>query len=421
MNNRAIIAIRSFIIAAGAGAAASFVGVYGVILGATAADMGWLQSTSNAITNGGQIFWGRISDKVGRRTPFLVAGSVILAILWGVLAYVRTATELVVVYSAISLMGAMVVVNWFSLIAESTVSSTRGHYLSVINNLASVGTIVSLFVLSFVFKGQASRDILISFMLASASYVASTILLSRIKEHNPGSLKRNSLYHNLKHIRDEDHFYRYFLATNTQGIFWSFAWPAFPITIVTIMHFSLSQVAVLTGSALGATIVTQFLLGRVVDKVYRPTIILTSRILLSLIPIQYALFRTYPEFMFMELYSGFVGAMQNVVMNSYLLDIVPEGNKAEYISILNGFNGLVYFAGALSGGYILQYFIGIYGLVEALFLIYVIATAGRFCASFMFARLRETEKGGKREEALFSILHRIRSPGNPSGGVLKPK
>lgn len=421
MNNRSIIALRSFILAVGATTAASFVGVYGVILGATAADMGWLQSTSNAIMNGGQILWGRISDRLGRRRPFLIAGSIILALLWGILGYVRTPGELVIVYSAISLMGAMIAVNWFSLIAESTAAETRGHYLAVINNLASIGTILALFIMSIVFRGAASRDILISFFLASASYIISSIVLSRIKEHNPGGFKRNSLLHNLKHVREQEHFYRYFIATNTQGIFWSFAWPAFPITIVTVMHFSLSNVAILTATSLVAMIGAQFLLGRIVDRVYRPTIIFSSRMLLSLIPIQYAIFRTFPEFIFMELYSGIVGALQNVVMNSYLLDIVPQNNKAEYISILNGFNGLMYFIGALAGGYTLSYFIGIYGLMEGLFLIYAISTAGRFVASLLFARLKETGKGRRKDWAHFSILYRIRSPGSPSGGVLKPK
>ena len=43
-----------------------------------------------------------------------------------------------------------------------------------------------------------------------------------------------------------------------------------------------------------------------------------------------------------ESYSGFLGALQNIVMNSYLLDIIPTTRRAEYISIINGFNGLVY-------------------------------------------------------------------------------
>ena len=48
MDNKKLIAFRSLIIAAGATVAASFVGVYGVMIGATAAEMGWLQSSSNS-------------------------------------------------------------------------------------------------------------------------------------------------------------------------------------------------------------------------------------------------------------------------------------------------------------------------------------------------------------------------------------
>ncbi len=80
MRNEVLMALRSFIIAAGASAAATFVGVYGVFIGATAVDMGWLQSTSNAISNSGQLIWGRISDRVGKRAPFIIIASIASAI-----------------------------------------------------------------------------------------------------------------------------------------------------------------------------------------------------------------------------------------------------------------------------------------------------------------------------------------------------
>ena len=51
MDNRKLIALRSLVIAVGATVAASFVGVFGVMIGATAAEMGWLQSSSNSLSN----------------------------------------------------------------------------------------------------------------------------------------------------------------------------------------------------------------------------------------------------------------------------------------------------------------------------------------------------------------------------------
>jgi MFS family permease len=98
MENRYLIALRSFIVSAGATAAATFVGVYGVLLGATPAEMGFLQSTSNSLSNAGQVFWGRISDRVGRRLPFLIMGSLSLGALWFLMPFVYDPFNLIVLY-----------------------------------------------------------------------------------------------------------------------------------------------------------------------------------------------------------------------------------------------------------------------------------------------------------------------------------
>lgn len=421
MDNRGIIALRSFIIAVGATTASTFVGVYGVLIGASAADMGWLQSGSNALTNGGQILWGRLSDRIGRRLPFLLFGSVAMAAAWFAMGAVRTPDQLIVIYSILSLIAAMITVNWFSLIADTEASSTRGRFLALINNLSSIGTIVSLLIMSFLFQSSSRKDILIPFYAAAASYLISAVFLLRFKEAGKATKVTGNIRNTLSHLKDHDHFYKYFVATNMQGLFWSMAWPVFPITMVSIMHFTLSNVAVLSASSLVAMIVAQYAIGRVVDRVNRPPLILSNRMMLSLIPLFYAIFGTFTEFILLEVYSGIIGALQNVVMNSYVMDIVPEGNKAEYISILNGFNGIVYFLGALAGGYILQGLIDIYGLREGLTFIYLIIVGGRFGTSLLFARIKETEKRSKDQVPLFSILFRLRDPGSPSGGVLKPK
>ena len=149
MRNNSIIAIRSLIISVGVTAATTFVGVYGVILGASAAEMGWLQSSANSLANAGQLLWGRLSDRIGRRMPFIVLASAVLAALWFLMATVQSPVELIAVYALISLMGAMITVNWFSLIADVTDSSSRGHFLAAINNIGSVGTLVSVGIMIF--------------------------------------------------------------------------------------------------------------------------------------------------------------------------------------------------------------------------------------------------------------------------------
>ena len=419
MFNKTLIAIRSFVVAVGVTAASSFVGVFGVYIGATAVDMGWLQSTANALSNGGQLLWGRLSDRVGRRRPFLIAGSAILAVLWYMMGSIRTPVQLVVVYAAISLFASLITVNWFSLIADQTDTTTRGRFLSIINILSSLGTIGSLVVMTFLFQGQVTRDIFIPFSASAGSYVISGILMGMLKEPEKQKELTGNIRKTLKDLKKNPLFYKYFMAMNVQGLFWSMAWPMFPITIVLVMHFSLSDVAILTVASLSMSVLVQYLLGKVTDNINRAPLILANRMMLSAIPLLYAFFTNFWEFIIMELYSGVLGSIQNVVMNSYLLDIVPNGHRAEYISIINGFNGIVYLAGALTGGYLLQIMIDHFPLHLALIFSYSIVFSGRFLSSLLFIGLKEPEQKGRTPLHLYSMLFRYKQPGSPSGGTMR--
>ena len=318
MRNNSIIAIRSLIISVGVTAATTFVGVYGVILGASAAEMGWLQSSANSLANAGQLLWGRLSDRIGRRMPFIVLASAVLAALWFLMATVQSPVELIAVYALISLMGAMITVNWFSLIADVTDSSSRGHFLAAINNIGSVGTLVSVGIMIFLLHGSSRSELEIPFFAAAASYVISAAIVAKLTEKEHRTKLTSSLGKTFSQIREHPIFYKYFVAMNVQGYFWSMAWPLFPITIVSVMHFDLSTVALLTVTTLTATIVGQFAFGRIVDRVDRSPLIFYNRILLTAIPAMYAIFNTYSLFLVLEVYGGLVGAIQSVVMNSFM-------------------------------------------------------------------------------------------------------
>ena len=419
MDNRKLIALRSFIIAAGATAAASFVGVFAVMIGASAVEMGWLQSSSNSLSNLGQILWGRISDRVGRRTPFLVAGSIILAALWYMLPYSYNPVDLIILYALISLFSAMITVNWYSFIADN-IAQKRGHFIAIITNIASLGTVISLIAMFFLLDSNSRKDIIIPFTAASISYIASAVIGFLLTEKRSESTMSKNLLGTLKTLKSNNRFYKYFMATNVQSFFWSLAWPMFPITIVTIMHFSLKIVALLTIASIGSALITQYFIAKFIDNVNRVPLIFLNKIMLSGIPLMYAFFDTLPFFIILEIYSGFLGSIQNTILTSYTLDVVPEGHRAEYISILNGFNGAIYFTGAPTGGYLLSLFIDFFPLRLALTFSYLIVFSGRFLSSFLFRGLKEVEGGG-RSNGVLKILFKPRQPGSPSGGPISPR
>jgi len=421
MDNRQLISLRTLIVSLGVTAATSLVGVYGVLLGASASEMGWLQSSSNSLSNAGQLLWGRISDRIGRRMPFLAAASAMLCLLWIMMALIRTPVELILTYALISLIGAMITVNWFSLIADVVESRRRGSFLAAVNNIGSAATLVSVFAMIFVLHGSSPSELRIPFFAAALSYAVTTLLVIRLRERRHMARVTGSILRTLRKLRKDGIFHRYFLAMNVQGIFWSMAWPIFPITIILIMHFSLPDVAFLTAINIGGTIAGQFLFGRYVDRINRVPLIFFNRLMLCAIPAFYAFFYTFPQFIFLEVYSGLAGAIQSVVMNSYLMDIVPSEHRAEYISIMNGFNGIVYFAGALTGGYMLQFLLEAYPLKSALVIAYSVVVIGRFGSSFLFLKLKEPDMRGRENFGLYSILLRFKQPGLPSGGNIKPR
>ncbi len=421
MDSNRIINVRTFTISAGVTAASNFIGVFGVYLGATPIEMGILQSSSTAIINLGQVFWGRFSDMSGKRIPSLMAASMALAFLWGLMLFVTSAIQLIIVYSFLSLASSVIAVNWYALLGDVYPSEQRGRRLAAVNNIGSIGNLLSVSAMAFVLHGTSRSVLLIPFLMAVFSYVFTFFLLRGLKESGVKQEKTENLAGALKGIKKHRLFYRYFMAMNIQGFFWSMAWPLFPITIATVMHFDYAMVAAMTAFTLGATIAVQKWIGKITDRINRGPLIFVNRMMLSIIPLGYAFMGNFPEFLILGAYSGVVGAIQNVTMNSYLLDVIPVGRRAQFLSIINGANGFIYLAGSMIGGVLLQFMIGPFGLGRSLLYLYTAIFIGRFVSSFMFRRLREPVQGDRSDITLVSILTRFRIPGLPSGSVQKPK
>ena len=64
------------------GSSQPFIAVYAAHLGATPTELGLLHASMNLTTNAAQLIWGSFSDALGRRVPFLIAGSLLSAALW---------------------------------------------------------------------------------------------------------------------------------------------------------------------------------------------------------------------------------------------------------------------------------------------------------------------------------------------------
>ncbi|HEV8595555.1 MAG TPA: MFS transporter, partial [Thermoplasmata archaeon] len=81
----------------GNGLSAPFVPYYATRLGATTADLGWLQAFNNLWPNILQYPWARLGDRTGRRVPFIVLGTILSASLFLLIAASASPWQLILV------------------------------------------------------------------------------------------------------------------------------------------------------------------------------------------------------------------------------------------------------------------------------------------------------------------------------------
>ena len=99
--------LRAVFTSLGNGMVQPFMGAYVVQLGASPSQMGWYQSSTNIANNVMQVFWGRLSDRVKRRIPFIVLGGIILASLWIPMIFITNPSQLIILLVIQALFGSM--------------------------------------------------------------------------------------------------------------------------------------------------------------------------------------------------------------------------------------------------------------------------------------------------------------------------
>jgi len=135
--------VRSVVNSFGSGTVNPFLSAYAVKLSASASEMGVFQSVSNMAPNLMQIPWGRLSDKLGKRVPLIILGSVIASVLWIPLMFVASADQLIAVIGVQAVLGSMATPAWTALMGDLVHPSNRGRITASINRSAAIGSLLA--------------------------------------------------------------------------------------------------------------------------------------------------------------------------------------------------------------------------------------------------------------------------------------
>jgi len=393
--------LRSVVNSLGAGMVNPFTGAYAVKLGASSSEMGWFQSSTNISNNIMQIFWGRLSDKLKRRIPFIFFGSLIVAVLWIPMMFVSNATQLIIILAIQALLGSMATPAWTALIGDLVPSLKLGRANATINLWVSVGSLVATAASGIIMLliGKTPQEIFfIPLMIATISGITSSIIMLRIKEKKNKqklNLKErftSDIFNIINYARKTPDFLKYCYVEGTFEFFMSIAWPLIAMTQIKVLNASMLDIALLTVVQSLTTIIFQGWAGRLADRAGRKPLLAFYRFSLITVPIAYAFSPNMTTLIAISAFWGITAALGQASMTAYLLDVTPQEHRGSFAATFNLVIGVTTFFGSLIGGYLSDYTIGIFGLVLGLQIVYMISLAGRIIGASLYLTLKETLK-----------------------------
>jgi MFS family permease len=378
-----------------------FMGAYAVGLGASPSDMGWFQSSTNISNNLMQVFWGRLSDSLKRRIPFIVAGTLFLSILWIPMLFVANATQLIILLAFQALIGSMATPAWTALIGDLVPSHRLGRANSNINLWASIGSLTATLasgLLMIAIGGTLQQMLFIPFIVATVCGITSSLVILKVKEKKNGqklNLKQNltsDILNIFRNARKTPSFLKYCYVDGTFEFFMSISWPLFSITQVTILKASMLQIAILSFVQSFVIILFQGWAGKLADTIGRRPLLIFFRFSLVTVPLAYALVPDINALILIGIFWGFSQTLGTASVTAYLLDVTPEEYRGSFIAVYNLIIGIVTFAGSLIGGYLSNYLVGIFGLGIGLQIVYAVSIFGRGIGATLHLTLKETLK-----------------------------
>ncbi len=389
---------RSVVNSLGAGMVNPFLGAYAIKLGASQSDMGWFQSASNISNNVMQLFWGRLSDRLRRRIPFIILGTFTMSILWIPMIFATNANQLILLIAIQALIGSMATPAWTALIGDLVPSSKLGRTNSSINLWTLIGSLIATITAGILLGDRLKEMMFIPLLIAAICGIASCAAMFRIAEKKNGeklNLRKrftSDFLSTLAYVRKNSEFVRYCYIVGVFEFFMSICWPLMARTQVDVLQASMLYIAIFSVVGSLVTIVFQSWAGRVTDTIGRKPALVIFRITLITVPLTYAFAPNMETLIAVGAFWGVATALGNAAVTAYILDIAPEEHRGSFTAVFNLMIGVTTFFGSLIGGYLSAYTIGIFGLIAGLQIVYMISMGGRIVGALLHFRIKETLK-----------------------------
>jgi len=337
---------------------------YIISLGGSMAIIGSMQSLYTLVTNGLQFVTGELCDSWGRKP---VINGYYLASIAGLFISVcardwRWLIPVIVLYSIADSLGEP---SFYPIFAESVDANKIGLSISLLSLTWFLPGLYGKLLAGYMGDNVGLVNVLRIVLIGE---VAATLVFlygveETLKERRPmdwAAVKRNivGVMKPRGGLRDV------YLLSILDRFSWAMNRGILVAMLYEALGLSLLQIGVLFTVATATTTLALIPIGNLVDR-YGSPVFLRASVTLSIASFAgYALFRSFPVLVVLQVFRGLAMGLWDPSYNSFIAKAVPEGERGSLYGSINGLRGLVVFPAPLIGAYLFEGF-GIRGTFAA--------------------------------------------------------
>ncbi|MBI4395002.1 MAG: MFS transporter [Candidatus Omnitrophica bacterium] len=390
---------------------------YGLFLGATAQEIGFLIAFPNLIASIAQLLAVKVVRLAGSRLKFLIGGTCLQAAILIPLALLSLfpfsgrIKSLIIFMTLFKVLGNLVGTAWGSLVSDYLAPEKRGHYLGwrsqIVGIAAIFGIAVAGTILFFTNRRFPAFGFLILFLSASLLRFFSSYLMSKMVDL-PSHAEPGSDFTFLMFLRRfrQSNFVKYVLYVASITFAVHMASPYFSVYMLRDLKFNYLSYMSIHLAAVMMGLVAFPIWGKHADIIGNAKILKILSFLIPLIPFLW-LFSTNPFYLIgVEMFSGFIWGGFNLCTTNFIYDAVSPAKRVRCLGYFNLINGIAICSGASLGGFLAERLPNIWGfpLLTLFLLSGVIRYAAHFLLSRHFSEVRKSAKAISSLQLFFSVL-----------------
>lgn len=390
---------------------------FGLFLGATTQEIGFLAAFPNLVGSIAQLFAVKAVRAAGSRLSFIVgcaasqAALLIPAACLALRVFPGRIGTLIALMVGFRVLANLIGTAWGSLMSDYLPPEKRGSYFGWRSQWVGVAGVVGMCfggcLLYFMRRISPALGFFILFLSASLFRFASVLLLNKMTDlplvRTPGSDFTFLMF--MRRFR-ESNFVKFVLFVSSITFATHLAGPYFSVYMLRDLKYDYLHYMAVHLSAVVSGLVAFPIWGKHADLVGNARILKLTSFGVPLVPFLWLVSGNPVYLMIVEAYAGFVWCGFNLSSTNFIFDAVSPAKRVRCIGYFTLINGVSIFLGATLGGFLADQLpiLFKYQLMTLIFLSGVLRMLAHFFLERHFQEVRATVKAVSSGELFFSVV-----------------